>query len=640
VVKPTSSTLAIPPELSKRWPIIALALIFLLAMSLRMVPTRFGTIMDPDAFFMFRMAGDIVENGYHPTWDNLGWQPVGRSLAGEMPVLPFALAYTYGFLKLIGIRITLNSWTILFPAIVGSASVIPMYFIGKDLRDAKTGLMAALIVGTIPEYLLRTMGGVTDKECLAFPLMLVGFALLVKVLREGDRDKSLFLGLGAGLFLGLVGLTWGGFTYILLLFSVLYGLAIILDITRWTEVADSTILGLIVMSVSMLLLAAGIPNWGINNPFVLIHMLAVFGLVGYFVLVRLIVGRGLLSRRLAVVVFVIVALLVVLFPVYGPAVGIIEFTVARKFIILLNPFETPEVGMHVTVQEYAIAGAFFALRRRRLEDLLMVLWAGSGFYAGLSAIRSTMLLTPALCLLAAIGISELMVFLSRERALGALLASKTKQAARDIGNELTFARLGGPLTAAALIMLLVPTIYLGAQQVNGRTPILGQGWYDSLTWLKHETSEDAIVVAWWDYGHWITSVAQRRCLADGATTNSTTIQATAFAYLSPEDVALDIFQRFDVDYVVVPEYDFWLVGAFAQIVGNVTDFPDGYYNLDPQSGQVSWTDLTAKGRNTTIYKLLFAQPDPAAGNFELVHQSPGSGAYRDTTVRIYKVNYS
>ena len=633
-------------------------MIFFLAMSVRMVPTRFGTIMDPDAFFMFRMARDIVENGYFPTWDNLAWQPNGRSLALEMPLLPFAIAYTYSFLRLLGSKITLESWTILFPAIIGSLSVIPIYLIGKAIKDLKTGLIAALLIATIPEYLNRTMGGVTDKECLAFPLMLGGFAIAFKLLQEGRLKMSILEGLGAGLFLGLVGLAWGGYTYLLLFLSLFYALAVVLELLGVLEISDPTTIGLLLMSISMLAISASIPNWRMNNPFVLIHALAICGLGGYHALVKAAVRMHLLARKTAVILFILLGLGVALFPVYGPALKVVEFKVAEKFLILLNAFETPEVGMHVTVQEYAkptlsdwlsrytfypflaMVGVGFSLYRRRLEDIFLVLWAGSGFYAGLSAIRSTMLLTPALCVVSAIAVSEFMALVSRERSLGTLGESKSRGAKEEVRKELRLARIGSPLAALSLLLLMMPSILMGIELVQGRGALLGQGWYDALTWLNRETPQDSILLSWWDYGHWITSVAKRRCVTDGSTTDFQAIQSTALAYLSPEDKAVEIFQKYDVEYVIVPEHDFWLVGAFAQIVGNITDYPDGYYTLNANSTGISWSDLTTKGQNTTIYKLLFAQPDAEKKNFELIHLSYSSGSYGDTNVKIYRVNYN
>jgi hypothetical protein len=37
-----------------------------------------------------------------------------------------------------------------------------------------------------------------------------------------------------------------------------------------------------------------------------------------------------------------------------------------------------------------------------------------------------------------------------------------------------------------------------------------------LEYLRNETPPDALVLAWWDWGHWITYGAERRVLADGA----------------------------------------------------------------------------------------------------------------------------
>lgn len=632
-------------------------MILFLAMSVRMVPTRFGTIMDPDAYFMFRMAENIVEKGYYPVWDNMGWQPNGRSLDLEMPLLPFAIAYTYSFLRLAGSRITLESWTVLFPAIVGSFVVIPVYFIGKTLRNVRTGLISALLIATIPEFLNRTMGGVADKECLAFPLMLAGFALAVRLLGGPALMTATLEGLCAGLFFGLVALTWGGYTYLLLFLSLFYAVVIVLELLGVLRLSDSTAVGLIAMSLSMLGISASIPNWRLSNPFVLIHILSVVALAGYQALVKEAVRMHLLTRRTAIIVFVLLGLGAGLFPVYGPALGLVQFKVAQKFLILMNAFKSPQVGMHITVQEYAkptlgdwlsrysfypflaIIGVGFSLYRRRLEDVFLVLWAGSGFYAGLSAIRSTMLLTPALCVLSAIAIWEFMEMASRQRSLSILAQSRSRNVKQEVRKELRLARIGGPLAALSLLLLLTPSILTGLELVQGRGIHMGQGWYDALIWLNRETPQDSILLSWWDYGHWITSVAKRRCVTDGATTDFQAIQSTALAYLSPEDVAIDIFRRYQVEYVIVPEHDFWLVGAFAQIVGNITDYPDGYYKLNVNATGISWSDLTPKGRNTTIYKLLFIQPDPEKKNFELIHQSYSSGAYGDTNVKIYKVNY-
>ncbi|MCS5622617.1 MAG: hypothetical protein NZ735_01470, partial [Candidatus Marinimicrobia bacterium] len=42
-------------------------------------------------------------------------------------------------------------------------------------------------------------------------------------------------------------------------------------------------------------------------------------------------------------------------------------------------------------------------------------------------------------------------------------------------------------------------------------------WPDSMQWLKENTPNDAVIASWWDYGYWISTLAERKTLADNAT---------------------------------------------------------------------------------------------------------------------------
>ena len=42
-------------------------------------------------------------------------------------------------------------------------------------------------------------------------------------------------------------------------------------------------------------------------------------------------------------------------------------------------------------------------------------------------------------------------------------------------------------------------------------------WIETLEWIKLNTPEDSIVASWWDYGYWISTVAERTTLIDNAT---------------------------------------------------------------------------------------------------------------------------
>jgi asparagine N-glycosylation enzyme membrane subunit Stt3 len=52
-----------------------------------------------------------------------------------------------------------------FPAVLGALVVIPVYFIGKHLHNRGTGLLAALIIATLPgQFLSRSLLGFTDHH--------------------------------------------------------------------------------------------------------------------------------------------------------------------------------------------------------------------------------------------------------------------------------------------------------------------------------------------------------------------------------------------------------------------------------------------------------------------------------------------
>ena len=57
-----------------------------------------------------------------------------------------------------------------------------------------------------------------------------------------------------------------------------------------------------------------------------------------------------------------------------------------------------------------------------------------------------------------------------------------------------------------------PAVYIAKSQGT----ILDDNWYQALTWLKENTPECTVVATYWDPGHFITGVARRAVVFDGA----------------------------------------------------------------------------------------------------------------------------
>ena len=68
-------------------------------------------------------------------------------------------------------------------------------------------------------------------------------------------------------------------------------------------------------------------------------------------------------------------------------------------------------------------------------------------------------------------------------------------------------------------------------------------WPDGMRWLKENTSEDAVIAAWWDYGYWITTLSERKTLADNSTVLDWQIRKIGAMYMSAPDDAWQILNN-------------------------------------------------------------------------------------------------
>ena len=56
-----------------------------------------------------------------------------------------------------------------------------------------------------------------------------------------------------------------------------------------------------------------------------------------------------------------------------------------------------------------------------------------------------------------------------------------------------------------------------------------------MIWLKSNTSEDAVIAAWWDYGYWITTLSDRTTIIDNATLIDWQIKKMAYSFITTPD---------------------------------------------------------------------------------------------------------
>ncbi|MGC8849817.1 MAG: Ig-like domain repeat protein, partial [Candidatus Bathyarchaeia archaeon] len=203
-------------------------------------------------------------------------------------------------------------------------------------------------------------------------------------------------------------------------------------------------------------------------------------------------------------------------------------------------------------------GFYFAARNGRPGDVFLILFGLTSAYFASSFVRLTLLMAPAFAILSATAINEL------AKPSIDILKEKITLPKRKV-----IARVGKEYGVAGIMIILIalmPTFYYATRSAYSPTTIATssipvapsgdevvkyQDWLHALIWMRNNLPEDAVVMSWWDYGYWITAIADKRSLADNGTINATQIAVIACTFLSNETWAIPIMKRYNVTHAAV-----------------------------------------------------------------------------------------
>ena len=179
---------------------------------------------DLDPFLFLRYAKeDIANNGSLPLIDNFRNVPLGFDTSTELQMVPHMIVLTYKLVNLFG-TYNVDFAGVLMPVLFFGLTIISFFFFVREIfrkRDEKINLKANIIATistlfmiVIPEFISRTIAGIPEKESVGFFFMFLAFYLF---LRAWKTEKTVYAGviaILAGISTALMGLTWGGVTYI------------------------------------------------------------------------------------------------------------------------------------------------------------------------------------------------------------------------------------------------------------------------------------------------------------------------------------------------------------------------------------------------------------------------------------------
>jgi dolichyl-diphosphooligosaccharide--protein glycosyltransferase len=604
--------------------IAVLAMAFSVAMIVRIYPIKYGFYLNEfDPYFDYRAVKFILDNGLDAYWnwhDQMSWYPDGRDIAAtSQSGLHVTAAIMY---QIFGGGSSLMDFTIMFPVVIGSLTVIVVFALVRVLGGTTAGLFASLMFALSSPIILRGNLGWFKSEPLGLFFALIALYLFISAIRHKEIKYAIPKAVLGGLILGLANASWGGVQY----FSIPIALFFLaLPFLR----RDTTILMYVAVAFTVLTLAAAgaFPRPGMS----FVAGLPGIAMIGstVFLVAATFLKRLKPDAQARNTVFLLIAFV-------AAGLGLIAagayISPSFRYINAVNPFiksENPlveSVAEHLTptIADYFLDfsillifagfGAWTAFQKRN-DSLVFALILGlTGVYVSATFARLLVFASVGIIVLAGIGLAEITrTFMERKEATAGMRRGKKAEQTTHVGAGSATKMI---YVGVIIAMLFVPLVYpananwISSADVptaiaNGGTVFRLQtnDWIDAMDWMSKNTEKDAVIAAWWDYGYWITTLADRTTIADNATLNQTRIESIAKMYTADEQSGIKIAQDLKADYLLVYVVGQWQFNGSSnstQTGGNSTQVPVYTLGQGGEESKKQWI-MRIAGYDTSRY---------------------------------------
>ncbi len=557
--------------------IAVLAIAFSTAFIMRSYPIKYGYYLNEfDPYFDYRATKYIIDNGldaYLKWHDNMSWYPDGRDIPRTSQVgLHVTAAYLY---KIFGGNSSVLDFAIILPVIVGSLTTIVVFALVRSLGGTTAGLFSALLIAFTPALIQRGNLGWFKSEPLGLFLALLALYLLISATKHRP-NIAVVKAIAGGLLLGLANASWGGIQYFSIPISLFF-----FAVTFLRNDIKVPLIVAIVFTATTLFAAGLSPRPGLSFVFGLPGIALIGGTI--FLIASSVVRKFSSSNTFLRNNWILIGAF------FAIAIGIVisgSFHGSSfRYLNAVNPFLSSQnplvesVAEHFTptlveyFTDYSILlmfagfGALMAFKRRNDMSIFALIIGITGVYVSATFARLLVFSSIGIILLAGIGLYEITRTVINYKATEPSHKRKRKTEVEKIS------QMDRPIkivyAVIVVVLVSIPVIdngilypqnsnWLSSADIppsiaNGGTGfrIKTNDWINALDWIAANTSSNSVVASWWDYGYWITTLANRTSLADNATINQTRIATIAKMFMDQTENGLKIAKDLKSDYIVV-----------------------------------------------------------------------------------------
>jgi len=553
-----------------------LVLAFSTSMLIRSQPIEYGFQLNEfDPFFNFRATEYIVENGlieYFKWHDDKSWYPQGRDISKSSQVMLHATAaITY---QIFESNLSLYDYTILFPAIIGSLTVVVIFGLVRLFAGTTAGLIASLLFAVSFPILLRGSVGWFKSEPLGIFYGLLGLYLFLSAIQSKNKKIAFLKIISGGIVLALSMASWGGTQFLII------PIGIFLLALPFVNKDHKFLLWSIPLFVGIFLLISGSferpgPNFVLGIGGFALILPTIFLISCIFI--QKISGEQNKIRNGLVLLVSIIIIGSFLFYVNDefrlPDGDSVLPLPSFRYLNAISPFLTSTDPLVDSVAEHASVSTDISF----LLHSVWMIFAGIGIWLILSRkisqtktfVKNDM--TIFLLIFGITGVYVSSVFIRLEifasisliilSSVGLAILTKKIFSVNFSGNKKYLIKISYVVLIIFLfsLPLIFPTNYNWVS-AHDSPPVIFNGatsnppsndWLETLTWIKLNTPENAVIASWWDYGYWITTLSDRTTIVDNATLSTKQIQKMAQMLMSTPDNSWNMLKEMNADYVVI-----------------------------------------------------------------------------------------
>ena len=520
-----------------------LALSISISVMIRSTPTTYGfELFEFDPFFNYRATEYILENGandYFNWIDEKSWYPFGRNVSETSQVtLHLTAASLY---PIFNFGLSVYDFTIFLPLVFGSLTAIVVFAFVRVLGGTTAGLFAALIFSISIPIFSRGLIGWFKSEPLGLFFAFLAMYLFVSGLKFNKGKISFIKLISAGFFLSLGLSAWGGILFFVIAVVLFYfSLPFFKNKDNFIMWAAPT------FSVSLILFSLIFER---TSTFIIGYAGLAILLPTIFIIISGIVMKF-SSERAKIRNCAIVLISFVASGIGISNSGIVGLP-SFRYLNAVNPFLTTQDNLTDSVAEhmttslslsftflsvfliFAVIGMWFLFSKKTINlktdmRIFAIFTSIIAIYVSSAFVRLEIFASVGIIILGSIG-------------LGILTQKIFEQ------NKQYFTKIIFPVVIIILfiIPMTMPENNTWLSWADFPPSILSGGssfpnfasndWKDATLWIKQNTSEDAVIASWWDYGYWITTLSERTTLADNATLIDWQIKKLAYTLITTPD---------------------------------------------------------------------------------------------------------